>query len=53
MQSISMCPGLRKEGFMAIGAADVTAEPFDPMTLAVKLRGCMGEFCRFGKARLD
>jgi hypothetical protein len=53
MQSMSMCPGLRKELFIAMGAVDVIAEPFDPMSLAAKLRGCMEEFCGFGKAKLD
>jgi DNA-binding response OmpR family regulator len=41
------------ERFIAIGAVDVIAKPFDPMTLAAKLRGCMEEFCGFGKAKLD
>jgi two-component system, OmpR family, response regulator len=40
------------ERFIAMGAVDVIAKPFDPMTLAAKLRGCMEEFCGFGKAKL-
>jgi CheY-like chemotaxis protein len=39
--------------FIAMGAIDVIAKPFDPMTLAAKLRGCMKEFRGLDKAKLD